>query len=296
MLKHLFGAACLWITSAMAYEGQLIEGDHILLTSHSPDALFAINREGDVVWRSQQGLKHPQQVSTTETGEIFCATIDGARLLARDGSPIWNYHVPAGAENATALTLEKGKYLIAHEGKGELVTLDHNGAAIRTTRVSPLKSKTHGQFRYVVKGGRNLLVPMTNAGVFREIAPDTHEVIWEIRNLPTITSALRREDGGTFIAYRNALASFDKRRNHEWTLKFSEDLGLAKAVPATGITLLPGGNLLVATWHKHKDLPDLFEFDPNLKKIVHSWYLDGYDKVAGIAYLPNGHPFSEENF
>lgn len=281
--------------TALAYEGQLAEGDCLLVTSHRPDALVAIDREGEILWRSDLPLKHPQQVSALPDGRVFCATIDGAWMLNPDGSEQWKYTVPEGAENATALHLGPGRHLVAHEGRGKLVTLNDRGEAVSVTRVEPINDKVHGQFRYVGFGDGNYLVPMTSGSTFREIEPESGEVLWEIRNLKLVTSALRRADGGTYICNRDTLSAYDHERALEWSVSFTADCGFAKAVPPTGFVQLPAGNLIIAFWHKHDDVPDLIEFDPAARKIVHQWDLNGLQQMGCVAHLPPQLPFLQDD-
>lgn len=278
-------------TAQAAYEGQLAKQDRLILTSHKPDALILLDRDGTVQWRSSAELKHPQQVSALPDGRIVCATNDGAVMLQSDGSEQWRYKVPDGAENAVALHLAKGRILVAHEGMGELVELDDKGTVRGLTKVQPINTKTHGQFRYVGFGDGNYLVPMLNSSTFREIEPKTGNVVWEIGDLPMVTSAHRRPDGGTYIGYRNTIASYDAEQNLLWALRLKEDLGLAKPVPPSGSILLPSGNLLIALWHKHTDVPDLIEFDPLKKTIVQQWDVPGVCQLANVDRLPVGHAF-----
>lgn len=282
---------CALSIQVSAYEGQLQPEDRILVTSHSPDALMTVNREGVIEWTSKLKLPHPQQVSALEDGRVFCATINGAVLLNKDASVQWTYQVPQGAENATALFIAPDRYLVSHEGKNELVELNGQGNLILTTPLAPLNVKTHGQIRYTGFGDGNYLVPRLNASTFQEIEVKTGKVIWEVKKMQTVTSAIRRSDGGTFICNNNTLNSYNKDRNLEWKIDFKADFGLSKAVPPVAILQLPKGNLIVALYHGHEDVPDLMEIDPSKKSLVQTWSLKGIKNAAGVAHLPVGHLF-----
>jgi hypothetical protein len=273
------------------YKGQLKEGDSILLTAHKPDAVLTFNTQGVITWRSQQKWPHPQQISALKDGRVFCAHIHGARMLNVDASKLWDYKVPKGCQNATALALDEQTLLVAHEGKGELAQISNDGQLIKTINVTDQNHKNHGQFRYLGLGPSSYLVPMTALKTFLEIDRRTGEKLWQLK-LPTVTSALRHKDGSTTICYKDHIARYNAQREEMWKIKLSRDFDLKKVVPPVACLELEGGNLLVALWHKFEDLPDVIEVSPYSKTIVHSWSLDGIKQAAGLSLLPKGHPFS----
>jgi len=274
-----------------AYEGQLQPEDRIVVTSHQPDALLTIDCNGNIIWKSELKLPHPQQVSALPDGRIFCATIKGAVMLDIKGALQWNYQVPKGAENATGLFISPDRYLVSHEGMNELVELNAEGNIILKTPLAPLNPGTHGQIRYTGYGDGHYLVPRLNSETFQEIVPETGLVVWELKNLKTVTSALRRLDGGTYLCNHNTLSSYSKERALEWQINFKDDFGFSKAVPPVAMVQLPKGNLIIALYHGNADVPDLIEVDPIKKSLVHSWSIVGIKSAAGVAYLPAAHLF-----
>lgn len=282
------------LSPLVAADSQLAEGDRLILSAHKPDALMLLDREGEILWKCPETLKHPQQVHHHDDGRLLCATIDGAVLIDAKGETAWRYAVPRDAENATARFLDNGHLLVAHEGKGELVQLDEEGEGQQVTRVEPLNDKKHGQFRYCGVHGDLALVPMTNANTYREIHLESGKVLWEIKDIQTVTSATVRPDGGRYIAHRDHLRAYDTNKQLEWTLSLSKDLGLKQAVPPTGMVLLPQGHVLLSLWHTHDDVPDIIEIDPVAKALVKSWHVEGIKQAAGLDVLPAGNPFQPQ--
>ncbi len=295
VFHRLFVALLLFGVSAANadYNGQLKKGDRLIVTSHKPDALLVIGRDGAIQWRSDLKLKHPQQVSTLPDGRVACATIDGAYMLKADGSVQWRYQVPEGTENAVALYLGRGRTLVAHEGRGELLVLNADGKATGVTTVESASRKVHGQFRYVGYGSGHYLVPMLSDSTFREVEPGSGKVLWEIKKLKMVTSAHRLSDGGTFIGYRNTLSRYNASRELEWKVRLKEDLGLLQAVPPTGSLVLPSGNIIVSLWHSVDGVPDIIEFNPEPASIVHDWDVAGISRLGCVALLPEGNPFAK---
>ena len=274
-----------------AYEGQLQPNDRLLITSHTPKTLLTLNRDGQRLWKSEVKIQHPQQVSALPDGRVFCATGKGAIMLNQNGEPKWTYQVPKGAENATALFISPDRYLVSHEGLNELVELNGEGNIILKTSLAPLNPAIHGQFRYTGYGDGHYLVTRMKSATFQEIEPKTGLVIWELKNMQTVTSALRRSDGGTYICTNNTLNSYSKERVLEWKIDLKADFGLKKAVPPLAMVQLPKGNLIISLYHGDEDIPHLIEVDPEKKSLVHSWKIDGIKNAAGVAYLPASHLF-----
>jgi len=113
-------------------------------------------------------------VDITAKGEILYAYKQGAKLIKRDGTVVWDYKAGENEEIHTASVIESGNYLLGICGiPARIVELNKNGEPVKEVPFNTATPEIDRQFSQILKTPQNTyLVPLTYKRKISEIGED----------------------------------------------------------------------------------------------------------------------------
>lgn len=262
------------------------EAYNFVVSSHSPDAISIVNKDGLLQWQ-YTNIDHPQDFDITADGKIFCSQKMGAKLISVNYEAEWEYKIPEGMENPVAQVLAENRFLVGNEGPGKLLEVDADGNTLKEIELSPDSEKTHDQFRFCSKTPEGTyLAPLTNDNVVKEFDRDGN-VIHDFGAITTPVSAIRLKNGNTLIGSYRSLKEFDASGNLIWNFNPVEVAKLNAELNGghvCGIVEMQNKDIAFAFYHANTEWPDIFVVDRS-NNIKESVILKKIDKVAALKLL-----------
>ena len=254
-----------------------------LVSFHSPDALLIVDEAGEVLWKAEVDLPHPQDCAVTDSGEIVTSVYRGLVALGLDQQVQWRYEIPKGTENPLAYPLGNDRFLVGLEGPTQLREVNKEGEVLKEIQLNTTHPKVHAQFRGCRKtSGGTYLVPFYMEGAVREYN-GAGEVVRDFGKFRRAMGALRLENGNTLISYFKGIVEIDPSGAKVWEFvpgRIAEFKGLQPA----GLAQLKNGNIIAKFYHSKVNAPCLIEITPE-KEIVTSLFVKGYRKIGHFQVL-----------
>lgn len=254
-----------------------------LVSFHSPDALLIVDEAGEVLWKAEAELPHPQDCTVTESGEIVTSVYRGLVSMGLDQQIHWRYEIPKGAENCLAYPLGNDQFLVGLEGPTQLREVNKDGEVLKEIQLSTTYPKVHAQFRGCRKtSDGTYLVPFYMEGAVREYNA-AGEVVRDLGKFRRPVGALRLENGNTLISYFKGIVEIDPTGAKVWEFVPGR-IAKFKGLQPAGLAQLKNGNIIGKFYHSKANAPCLIEITPE-KEIVSSLVVKDYQRIGHFQVL-----------
>lgn len=228
----------------------------------------------------------------THDGHILYTYTRGAKMVTRQGAPIWQYRssdAPQGGEIHSAQPLTNGNVVVAKSGSPpRILEIDRQGKIVVNIEVKTSITNPRAMFRHVRKTPEGTYL----YGLMSEKADGENRKLYEVdaagqlvRTFPVSVHAfagIRLPDGHTLVSGGNGheILEFDKDGKEVWKVA-ENDLPGRPLRYVSGLQRLPNGNTVVVNWQSGGPrLPQIMEITRD-KKIV--WEYTNYIQLMALS-------------
>jgi len=192
----------------------------------------------------------------------------GVREIDRKEKVVWDYQSKC-PQVLGCSRLANGNTLVAEQGPCQVVEVDKDGKAVRTTPLSTTEKGYHLQVRNVHKlANGNLLAAHEGEGAIREVDP-TGKLVWEFTKVENTGEAIRLANGNTLIAGATQKRLIEVTPKGEVVWEFA-----AKDAPELNLTwvsslqVLKNGNYVVGNFLRGQEGKGVHAFEVTKDKKV----------------------------
>ncbi len=294
----VFALVALAVSAVALPFAQAEPGGHQILIQ-GKGKLAVLEPDGSISWEMPWGAIHDVHVVPgsgnylMQRGSRAVAEIDPATKEV-----VWSYESAEGNEVHALQPLEGGNVMIAESGAARIIEVDRDGKVVKEIPLKVDSPSTHSDTRLARKlGNGNYLVAHERDGAVREYDGGSGEVVWAY-DVPlfdreragghgldafgnAVFSAVRLKNGNTLIGTGNGHSVLEVTPEKEIVWQIGQDDLADQGIRLAWVTtleVLPDGNYIIGNCHAGPDYPNLFELDPETKKVV--WSLDGFEQFG----------------
>ena len=236
-----------------------------------PNRLVELDADGKLVWE-HKFVNIAVIFQPLANGRVLYAhggKPTGVREIDRDQKVVWSYESKCAQVLGCRRTAE-GNTLVAEQGPCQVVEVDKDGKAVRTTPLTTTEKGYHLQVRNVHKlANGNILAAHEGEGAAREYDP-AGKVVWEFTKVENCGDAVRLANGNTLISCgtQKRIIEVDPKGKIVW------EFGAADAPELNltwigGLQVLKNGNFVVTNFLRGQEGKGAHAFEvTNNKKVV----------------------------
>lgn len=257
------------------------ESHRMLLGGRGTYRIAIIDLQGQLEWLLRV-TDDCNDASMTHDGNILYTYTRGAKMITRQGEPVWQYRssdVPVGGEIHSAQPLPNGNVVVAKScDPPRILEIDRQGKIVANIVVNTRITNPHGMFRHVRKTPDGTYL----YGLMSETKDGENKKLYEvdgagklIRTFPVSVHAfvgIRLPNGNTLVSGGDGheIIEFDKDAKEVWKITENE-LPNRPLRNVSGLQRLLNGNTVFVNWQSGgrgvPPLPQITEVTRD-KKIV----------------------------